>query len=653
MVDVSNLSDSELLDLARKYNIQVPEEEAVTEEEYTDEQNNTLVDFLSKASTNVPFLKAESEFSEAFGSSLEKLGTGIIQRLSERDMLGDFYSSILPAFRPDLADQLKTTTSQDVFEATQRGARDIERRGEGRGFAYGAGEFAGEVAPFLAGAGVVPAAVAGAASGLVQPTTTGTMQEAQKRALQSGAIGGALGGAAAKGAAAIGKIPSGAAKLTRRALGVDPTAVAELTKAGITPTAGAIGGKGAKILEKTFSEMLSSADIMERSAQKTIGEIEEGILKQASQLGKAETKEEAGQAIQKGAGEFVNRFLSKSGQLYDNLGKYIKPDERVSIDTTNNVLSELSDQFADSPAIQAVFESPKMRQIKRAISEDSVNGLLNFGTVKNLRSLVGKAINDKDVIPDVAQGSLKKLYGALSDDIKLAAASKGEEAINAFNRANNFYRSGQKRIDDAIEKIVNSDTPEKAFNAAMAGTKEGATTLRKIKRSLKPDEFSELQNVTLRNMGKANPGAQDAAGNVFSPTTFLTRFNQLSPESKKVLFSGKNTELSESLDSLTKAISRVKDVEKLSNVSGTGRIVLTGGAIGMAGLRTALQALGTAYGGAKLITNPKFVDWLAKIPAQNTAPKFGKHLEKLSRIAAVSPDNREYIQDFIIGLRAE
>ncbi len=66
--------------------------------------------------------------------------------------------------------------------------------------------------------------------------------------------------------------------------------------------------------------------------------------------------------------------------------------------------------------------------------------------------------------------------------------------------------------------------PEKVFQAAMSGTKDGATTLRAVMRSLPEDGQKAVSAAVIKRMGLANPGAQNAAGDAFSPNTFLTNW---------------------------------------------------------------------------------------------------------------------------------
>jgi hypothetical protein len=113
------------------------------------------------------------------------------------------------------------------------------------------------------------------------------------------------------------------------------------------------------------------------------------------------------------------------------------------------------------------------------------------------------------------------------------------------------------------------------------------------------------------------------------------------------------------LDTLLEVGSSLKGVEKLANTSNTGRVVVTyltftGMSSGLAemvtgggaGTFTAFLAggLGSRYA-AKLITSPKFINWLTT-PVTN--PKgIGAHFGRLTAIAAEDPALKEPIAAFL------
>ena len=96
-----------------------------------------------------------------------------------------------------------------------------------------------------------------------------------------------------------------------------------------------------------------------------------------------------------------------------------------------------------------------------------------------------KILNEFDIIPDVDKAQLKLIYGALSEDLKIAAKKYGGLiAEKSITRANKFYEAGLKRIDDYLKPIINIADPDKIASTLINSGKEGVTRLRGIKKSL-------------------------------------------------------------------------------------------------------------------------------------------------------------------------
>jgi hypothetical protein len=150
-----------------------------------------------------------------------------------------------------------------------------------------------------------------------------------------------------------------------------------------------------------------------------------------------------------------------------------------------------------------------------------------------------------------------------------AANAAGPEAQQAYSRANSHYRAVQNR-SDAIAHVVNKEVPEDVFNAAMRGTRDGATTLRKVMQSIPEGSQKEVASAVLRRMGRAINSQQDATGEAFSTQTFLTNWNKLGDPARKALFDRFGPEFRAKVDAITRVASNLRDGSKVfANPSGT------------------------------------------------------------------------------------
>jgi hypothetical protein len=115
-------------------------------------------------------------------------------------------------------------------------------------------------------------------------------------------------------------------------------------------------------------------------------------------------------------------------------------------------------------------------------------------------------------------------------------------------------------------------------------------------------------------MGAATPGAQNISGDMFSPNTFVTNWNKLAPEAKSSMFGGKKyKELRAALDNLGEVAEVVKDSGAVRNYSNTAAI---SGVLNALSNPVTAMSLGTAVIPQRIIaknmTNPSFVNWLAR-----------------------------------------
>lgn len=249
--------------------------------------------------------------------------------------------------------------------------------------------------------------------------------------------------------------------------------------------------------------------------------------------------------------------------------------------------------------------------------------VLPYRAIKEMRTRIGEKIADTDLSPDVSKNQLRSLYAALSKDMEQAATDAGPQALAAFKRANGYTSAMHDRIDLLQSVIDKNGGPEKIFNAATSGTKDGATVLRTVMRSLPEDGKKMLSASILRRMGKALPGHQDANGDVFSTNRFLTQWNTMSPEAKAAAFGGYSKDFGKNMDALAGVSANLREGSKVfANPSGTAQAVSQQtaalgilGALATGHVVTAaagVGGIGAANLAARALTSPRIVKWMVK-----------------------------------------
>lgn len=268
-----------------------------------------------------------------------------------------------------------------------------------------------------------------------------------------------------------------------------------------------------------------------------------------------------------------------------------------------------------------------------------------YQTLRALRSKVGAMLDDS-LVSGIPNGELKKVYGALSKDLEAAAVQAG--AGDAFARQNNYYRARMGRIEDVLDRVIGKGKqPEDVFKAINPTDPDQANKVRSVMRSLEPAERKIVSEAVANRLGRATPGKQNELGEVFSSETFLTNWNKLSPGAKAQFFP--DPPLREGIDRIAKAASIIRTGKGIyANPSGTAgsfaaysvyaspvAALATGT---LAPVVAAGGAAGSAYIGAKMLTNPKVVEWLAT-PVKPDSPQAASHLARLGVIYNNSKDD--------------
>lgn len=416
------------------------------------------------------------------------------------------------------------------------------------------------------------------------------------------------------------------------------------------------GNKGVQQLEETLSKIPTSAETIGSAYAETLEGMGKFALDNARELSEISDGYDIGQSIIKGANDYTGKFKQQSNELYDDLWNKLPADGRVSVDTTKEALKEITEQFKDDPAFQQILGSKSLDAFKKAF-ESSPEGV-TVNTLKALRTKVGSQLQDSNLLNDAAQAELKKLYGALSDDLEVAAINAGDEAYTAWNKANDFYRGGREIIDNTLNPLVKGGVAENVYRRVFGDKgqvikKPNLEEIQTLMTSLPKETRNDISAEFIRRMGQATAGGQDATGEVFSANRFLTNYNRLTPAVKSELF---NKETNKALDNLASVSAAMKDRAGVANTSGTAAPVIMSTLLmdafsGSGGAATGVAGFG--YGAGKLFTSPKFVNWLTKTAEDGSSKSaLGRNIGLLVGIAQESPTIRSELYQYAENLRS-
>lgn len=455
--------------------------------------------------------------------------------------------------------------------------------------------------------------------------------------------------------------------------------VQDFDRVKVDPTLPAVAqNRGVSTISQAIKETPFAGGSVVSGSQKSVEQTGKAAGTVASGYGDATTPVQAGRGIQAGAREFVSgenaavsaddairlptratSLAQKAEALYGRAGAMIDKKAPVALDNTASALQGVAGRFSSSAEFGATLVDPKFKSWYDKLQNA---GTLTWDELKEFRSYVGRKISQPMVVADIPRADLKNLYAGISKDLSKAAGDLGGPAAQrAYAQADKYWSAGMGRVEKAISDVLKVDNPEAAYqqiiSAAQAkGSRADIGKLYALRRSMSDEEWSDVASTVISQMGRKTAGASDALEEVnFSPTTFVTEYQKLSDQAKAVLFrTTGNAELRKSLDSLVNVAAAQKNVERLANTSGTGRVGIATaiGAGTIADLPSTLAVLGSVAAGGKLMMWPPFVRWLTATNSLKTPAAMASHVARLSGLATKQPELAAALGDFQAAILA-
>ena len=551
----------------------------------------------------------------------------------------------------------------------------------------------------FAGASVVPSSRLGM-SGKTQLANAGM-------GAVSGLASGAVGEVAPEWAGVAGMLPTTAVATAARGIkhavrgdeaGRQKMAqrVQDLKDGGIdAPSVGlASGNRTVMGLENLLAQTPFSAGLYEKAGQANISGMREKTDALRDSISTEFGPVVAGGAVQSALKDgFRGRVNATSRALNDKVAENVGPGFYTFPQNALDTARSMSAVNPAAPATSAALRNGRIAGIAEDLARDVMgtpipgNHLVNsptrykradgeildtppgipFSTLKNLRTSIGEEAGSSAIIGTPEGAQFKRLYGAMSKDMRQAAAAADRQragvgvgplslpqlpASRALDRANKFYSRAATRAED-LNGIANRSTPEGAYDAVASSLNSGPTLYAKLRGAVEPATRQKLVATIIDDMGMAKPGQQGANGDVWSPRTFLTNYSKLYQNGGgealfKRLPGGEKH--AKDLASIAKTAEMLGDASKVwANPSGTAAAMtargtaytLTAGVFfkPLAAVATAGGLVGAHQLSQRLLLNPKFTHWLVQAESVKPAQVRG-HAQRLIATANITRDEQ-------------
>lgn len=411
------------------------------------------------------------------------------------------------------------------------------------------------------------------------------------------------------------------------------------------------GGAGAT--RAAYDESLAAADRIARQAAERIAPggrapLTAGATDEAARIG-----------ARRGGEDFARRAGELREQALDLIGR----DRPLRLTEIAREGATLARDLARAPeSLDASYREATDRAIRLLNDLDRGGGSLPVGTVVDVRRAIGAALDAPQAAGQVApEGApaLRRIYAALNRELDAAAREAGPDAADAWRRSNRFVEAYRREGGPGatVEAFGVPGSAESITQAFLAGERRGVRELAQLRGRMRREDWDATVAGVLTRLGRARPGAQNEAGDVFSLETFLTNWNNLGRDGRRVLLGGSRYARSrEALDDLATVAGGFRDAGRTRGFSNTGSInaynallaSLVAGAVEPMAGGLAVGTMGAFAGGARLLQSPRVIRALANLgrSAGRSDAIFTRELGRLGTILAAD-DVPEDVRAFL------
>jgi hypothetical protein len=282
-------------------------------------------------------------------------------------------------------------------------------------------------------------------------------------------------------------------------------------------------------------------------------------------------------------GRFIERGLKKRDELwYDKANVLYKDFESVFPPNTRipwtNLSSTLDDLTSQKNSLVKPLVTQRLGNLRETVNQQygytlfmpngspiNIRFDAPFEELKELRSRVGELLGRVDPNPELPRAELKKVYAALSEDLRAGAALEPTgEALRKFDRANNFYSAKMRIVETTLEDFYKKFSAAGGTPAELSATLSGIVNGRDVvkaahlKAALGKDsiEWDHARKYIFSEMMFPQRAVDGTAGD---PNVLyaIRRLSKMDDKMRTVLLGSEGTELRDSMETILEASKRM------------------------------------------------------------------------------------------------
>ncbi|MEO0943248.1 MAG: hypothetical protein AAFY06_00200 [Pseudomonadota bacterium] len=297
------------------------------------------------------------------------------------------------------------------------------------------------------------------------------------------------------------------------------------------------------------------------------------------------------------------------------------------------------------PAVEAVLRQKLGNEVTQLLSEAGrkrAGNLFSPGIQgrMDLRTAIGEQLGrlrrggpSEKVTMEGQEATLSRLYDALTDDTqRLMRANGGERAARQFREIQDSYREFVRDLRAPLRSVFSDKTsPAQAIKKlkAAAGPGGDINVLRAFFR-VADDKASTSVATNAIMTEMLDDGL----------VGFLRQYRTLSPDARRLMFSGPNADLGRNLDRLARVGGRLERYARHGRMSRAPMDLAmrpsnaTLALLGYFNVPTAIGAVVGSAGLSRLMTSPRFLQWMRQYPQAALSRKGpSEHATRLRAIA--------------------